>query len=337
VYLCCLRKTKQVAGRVWIVIVNYRTADLAVDCLHSIAAQIGELPKLHTVVVDNASGDGSVEKLMGVMNREGWHRWASLLPLDRNGGFAFGNNAGIREALRSTCHVAYVMLLNPDTIVHGGAIRALVDFMDAHQRVGIAGSRLESAEGAAECSAHTAFSPLGELESGARLGVLSRALHRYAVTPPMRETAHECDWVSGASLIIRREVVEEIGLLDEGYFLYFEEVDFCIRARKAGWKTWFVPESRVVHLEGASTGIRNIVRRRPQYWYDSRRRYFVKHFGMLGLILADALWAAGRTSLVLRRMLRLGSGGNLQDPKWFALDLLWGDLRSFFPQKNDRR
>ena len=111
-------------GHIWIVIVNYRTAVLTVDCLHSIAAQIAELPKLHTVVVDNASGDGSIEKLMGVFDREGWHGWASLLPLDRNGGFAFGNNAGIREALRSTRHVDYVMFLNPDTIVRGGAIRA---------------------------------------------------------------------------------------------------------------------------------------------------------------------------------------------------------------------
>jgi GT2 family glycosyltransferase len=179
------------------------------------------------------------------------------------------------------------MFLNPDTIVRGGAIRALVDFMDSHQRVGIAGSRLENAEGAAECSAHIAPSPLGELESGARLGILSRALHRYTVSPPMREAAHQCDWVSGASLIVRRKVFEEIGALDEGYFLYFEEVDFCLRAQKAGWRIWFVPESRVVHLEGASTGIRNIVRRRPQYW-TTRRRYFVK-FRHARPILANAL------------------------------------------------
>ena len=317
------------ARSICIIIVNYRTADLAVDCLLSISAQFAELPELHVVVVDNASGDGSAEKLMEVVDRKAWHGWVSVLPLDRNGGFAFGNNAGIREALRSACHKDYIVLLNPDTIIHSGAIRVLLDFMDSHQCVGIAGSRLENAEGAVECSAHTAPSPLGELESSARWGILSGALRRYAVTPPMRETAHECDWVSGASLIIRREVIEQIGLMDEGYFLYFEEVDFCLRAQKAGWKIWFVPDSRVVHFEGASTGIRDTVRRRPQYWYASRRRYFVKHFGVPGLILADTLWATGRTSLALRRMLWLGSGGNAQDPKWFALDLLWGDLRTF--------
>lgn len=321
------------AGSVWIVIVNYRTADLAVDCLRSIAGQIAGLPNFHTVVVDNASGNGSVERLTRTIDREGWQGWVSALPLDRNGGFAFGNNAGIVKALRSTSRVDYVMLLNPDTIVRSGSIRALVDFMDAHQRVGIAGSRLENAEEGAECSAHNAFSPLGELESGARLGLLSRVLQRYAVSPPVQDAAHECDWVSGASLIVRREVFDEIGELDEGYFLYFEEVDFCLRAQKAGWKIWFVPDSRVVHFEGASTGIQDAVQRRPQYWYDSRRRYFVKHYGVLGLILADTLWAVGRTSLALRRMLRLGSGGNEQDPKWFAFDLLWGDLRSLLAGK----
>jgi N-acetylglucosaminyl-diphospho-decaprenol L-rhamnosyltransferase len=90
---------------------------------------------------------------------------------------------------------------------------------------------------------------------------------------------------------------------------------------------WHVPRSRVMHAEGASTGIRR-PGRRPPYWYASRRRYFVKHFGVPGLLLADALWAAGRASLVLRRRLGLGRGGSDGSPQWFALDLLWGDLKS---------
>jgi len=209
-----------------------------------------------------------------------------------------------------------------------GAIRALVDFMEAHPRVGIAGSRIEDVAGTVECSAHNAPSPLGELESSARLGVLTRALGHRAVSPPVQEMAHECEWVSGASLMVRRQVFDRIGLLDEGYFLYFEEADFCQRARKAGWEVWFVPGSRVIHLEGASTGIRSMEHRRPGFWYDSRRRFFIKHFGISGLVFADALWALGRASLLLRRLLRLGYGGMNQDPKWLAFDLLWGDLLS---------
>jgi GT2 family glycosyltransferase len=318
------------ATTVWIVIVNYRTSGLAVDCLRSVAPQIADLGAAKVVVVDNASDDGSVARLRETIVSQGWEDWASVIPAERNGGFAYGNNLGIRLALRQRDRPDYLLLLNPDTIVRPGAIRALVDFMNGHPGAGIAGSRLENANGGAERSAHTAPSPLGELESGARLGVLSRALHRYGVAPPARDAAHECDWVSGASLIVRRKVIEDIGLLDEGFFLYFEEVDFCTRARKAGWQVWFVPESCVVHLEGASTGIQKVARRRPQYWYDSRRRYFTKHFGVAGLVLADVLWAAGRATLTLRRALGLGSGGPVQDPKWFAFDLLWGDFRSLF-------
>lgn len=320
-------------GPVWIVIVNYRTAALVVDCLRSIAAQRAELPGLRVVVADNASADGSVEKLTDAIAREGWHPWVAVRALDRNGGFAFGNNVGVGEALRALPPVDYVLLLNPDTVVQPGAIRALVEFMDAHPRAGIAGSRLEDAEGAAQCSAHVAPSPLGELLSGARLRLLSRVLRRYDVSPPVQAAAHACGWVSGASLMVRRRVFGDIGLLDEGYFLYFEEVDFCARARAAGWEVWFVPQSRVIHFEGASTGIQDTRARRPPYWYQSRRRYFVKHFGVLGLLAADACWATGRASFALRRRLGLASAGRQDEPRGYARDLLWGDLCSLFSGK----
>ncbi|MDB5809265.1 MAG: hypothetical protein JWN94_1387 [Betaproteobacteria bacterium] len=323
-----MRDMNPAAARLWIVVVNYRTAALAIDCLHSIAAELPAFAHLHTVVVDNASNDGSVEALRAAIEANQWQVWASVIASERNGGFAYGNNVGIKHALNAAERPDYVMLLNPDTIVRPGALRALVDFMDSHSRAGIAGSLLENGDGTTDCSAHNAFTPLGELVAGANLGALSRALDRYAVSPPTQKIAHRCDWISGASLMVRSKVFAEIGLLDDNYFLYFEEADFCLRTRQAGWEIWFVPESRVVHLEGAATGIREVVRRRPRYWYESRRRYFIKHFGLSGLLRADALWAIGRTSLAVRRALRLGRGGAGQDPKWYALDLLWGDLRS---------
>lgn len=322
-------KEAEASMAVWVVIVNYRTAGLAVDCLRSIAGE----PGVHAIVVDNASGDGSVDRLTSAIAREGWQGWASLLPLDRNGGFASGSNAGMRAAFRSPGQVDYVMLLNPDTVVRPGAIRALLDFMHAHPRAGIAGSRLENAAGTAEYAAHSAPSPIGELVSGARLGILSRMLQRYAVTQPAPGAAHECEWVSGASFVVRRQVLEQVGFLDEGFFLYFEEMDFCRRAREAGWQVWWVPQSRVMHLEGAATGIRDTAQRRPQYWYRSRQRYFVKHFGVPGLLAADACWAAGRASFVLRRTLGLASPRETLEPRGFARDLLWGDLRSLFSSR----
>lgn len=320
----------KVAARLWIVIVNYRTAGLTIDCLHSLAAERARFRSVRTVIVDNASGDGSVERLVEAIERNGWQAWAMVIASDRNGGFAYGNNVGIKPALQASHLPDYVMLLNPDTVVHAGAIRALVEFMDAHPEAGIAGSLLENADGRPDCSAHNDFTPLGELLSGASLGILSRALTRYEVSPPVQDFAHRCNWISGASLMIRSTVFGKIGLLDDNYFLYFEEADFCLRTRKAGWEIWFVPESRVIHLEGAATGIRSVARRRPRYWYESRRRYFVKHHGVFGLILADALWAIGRGTRALRRLLGLGGSRAGPDPKWYARDLLGGDLRAFF-------
>lgn len=309
---------------VWIIIVNYRTAGLVVDCLRALVVQATDLRGGRVVIVDNDSRDGSVEVLDATINREGWSEWAVVIPLDRNGGFAYGNNAGIREALLSRHRVDYIMLLNPDTIPRPGAVRALVAFMDSHPRAGIAGSLLENPDGGLENSAHRIHSPLSELDSGARLGLLSRLLRRYVVWSAPSIEAHQCDWVSGASLIIRREVIDRLGMMDDGYFLYFEEADYCWRAKQTGWEIWYVPESRVMHLEGASTGIHAASKRRARYWYDSRRRFFVKHHGISGLILADLLWFIGRVSYLLRCLLRLGA--RAQDPKWFMFDLLWGDL-----------
>src|SRR5277367_5597369 len=100
------------------------------------------------------------------------------------------------------------------------------------------------------------------------------------VAPEPRAAAHRTDWVNGASMMVRREVFDSIGLMDEKFFLYYEETDFCLRALEAGWPTWTVPSSRVVHLEGQSTGATGAIAKRkrvPKYWFDSRRRYFRKH------------------------------------------------------------
>ncbi|NWG87687.1 MAG: glycosyltransferase family 2 protein [Hydrogenophilaceae bacterium] len=314
----------------WIVIVNFRTADLVVDCLRSLAPQVDDLGGGRVVVVDNASGDRSVETISDAIEQQRWSVWAGIVPLDHNGGFAFGNNAGIRLAMSEPNPPDYVMLLNPDTVTRPEAIRALVRFMDAHPEAGIAGSLLETAEGGVDCSAHRVHSPLSELDGGARLGVLSRLLRQHVVSPPIPAQAHRCDWVSGASMIVRRSVIEKIGLMDDGYFLYYEEVDYCLRAKQAGWEVWYAPQSRVLHLEGAATGIKAAARRRAAYWYDSRRRFFIKHYGIAGLLLADLLWALGRVSLLLRSGLGLGGKGIERDPIRYMPDLIGGDLRAIF-------
>jgi GT2 family glycosyltransferase len=283
-------------SRLLVVILNYRTPQLTIACLRSLVDEVRSLPGTHVVVVDNASGDGSAAQIQGAIATESWDDWVSLLPLEHNGGYAFGNNAAIRLGLESTNSPPYFLILNPDTIVRAGALKALVNFMDEQPDVGIAGSRLEDPDGTPQRSAfrfHTIFS---ELDSGLRLGVITKLLSRWVVAPAVREDTYQTDWVSGASMIVRREVFASVGLLDEKYFLYFEEVDFCLQANKAGWSCWYVPASRVVHLVGQSTGVNNPnqrPKRLPKYWFDSRRRYFIKNHGWLYAALADATWVFG--------------------------------------------
>jgi GT2 family glycosyltransferase len=180
----------------------------------------------------------------------------------------------------------------------------LVDFLLGHPEAGIVGCRLLKPEGAAEWSAFRFPSVLGELENGMRRGIVSKLLARWVVSPPAPSVASPCDWVSGASLLVRRAVFQAVGLLDENYFMYFEEVDFCLRARRAGWTCWYVPEAEVLHLAGQSSGVTGKqaqARRRPGYWFRARRYYFRKHFGPARAFLADLAWSLGFFSFRIRQ------------------------------------
>lgn len=309
-----------------VVIVNYRTPGLVVDCLRSLVPEVSAEPDLRAEVVDNASGDDSVRVIGDAIRREGWS-WATLRPLDHNGGFAFGNNAAVRDVLTSRNAPRYIWLLNPDTVVRRGAGTALIDFLEAHPDVGVAGGRLEYPDGGAQTSAFHFPSLMSEVEDSVRLGIVSRILAPYRVPRLPRDEAHRTDWVNGASLLVRREVFETVGLMDEGYFLYFEETDFCKRVRGAGWPIWHVPASRVIHLEGQSTGVTGSnmsKKRRPRYWFDSRARYFRKHHGATYTLFADLIFMTGFAIWRLHRRLR---GKADPDPPGMLADFVWHALR----------
>jgi N-acetylglucosaminyl-diphospho-decaprenol L-rhamnosyltransferase len=194
-----------------------------------------------------------------------------------------------------------VLLLNADTLVEDGALEALVGFMDAHPRAGIAGSMLLSPEREVQASPFRFHGIVNEFDRAFRLGIVSRALSRWAVVPPTPASATRVDWVSGASVILRRAMLDQIGLLDDGLYTYFDDIDICLRARRAGWETWFVPESRIVHLESASTGIARAAKRRPGYWFEARRRFYLKNHGPLYAALVDAAFIVGFAAWRLRR------------------------------------
>lgn len=298
---------KETASSLLIVIVNYRTPQLTIDCLNSLFPEIQSLASTQAIIVDNYSGDRSVEQIQEAIDTQNWHNWVSIIASNHNGGFAFGNNLAIRSILESESPPAYVLLLNPDTIVLSGAIKSLIDFMEQHPKVGIAGSRLESLDGSIQHSAFRFHSIWSELDRGLQLGIVTKLLSKWVVAFTIPTTQCQIDWVSGASFLIRQEVFESVGLMDEEYFMYYEEVDFCLQAKRMGWSCWYVPESRVIHLVGQSSGVdqpNTTPKRLPQYWFNSRRRYFIKNHGWWYAAVADLFWLSGFISWKIRSILQ---------------------------------
>lgn len=277
-----------------VVVVNYRTGPLVIDCLRSLVGEVAQVPDLRVVVVDNASGDGSVERIERTIADAGW-TWASVVASAANLGFGAGNNLAIRQSLSCGDAPDLFWLLNPDTRVEPGAAAALIRFAASTPRAGVIGTRLLLEDGSAWPYAFRFPTILSEVERGARLSIISRLLRGHAVARRMGEIAEQVDWVSGASCVLRRDLVEEIGLFDENFFLYYEETDLMLRARRAGWQCWYAPEATVLHLAGQSTkvtGSAATARRIPGYWFQSRQRYFRKSHGLVYAAVADFAWAA---------------------------------------------
>ena len=306
-----------------IVIVNYRSAELAIDCLQSLELEVCSHPGAHVAIVENASGDDQFRRLRAEIDCQGWRGWVSLIAAERNGGFAAGNNLAIRSALAWTRPPSMFWLLNPDTVVRPGALMALTRFLETNPTVGLAGSRLEYPDGTAQISAFRFPSILGELDGGLRFRPISRLLKDKAMFQPVADQAHSTDWVAGASLMIRREVFDQVGTLDERFFMYYEEVDFCRRAHSQGWACWYVPESRVVHLIGQSsevTSAKGLGKRRPRYWFEARQRYFLTHHGRARTFALNVVHIAAFACYRLRRRIQ-------RKPDWDPKLLLWDLLR----------
>ncbi len=274
-----------------IIIVTYKTAVLAVESLRSVAVERAREPRLNVrvVVVDNASGDSPIVAAAIEANR--WGSWVSLVTAHSNGGFAYGNNVGVDRAYIDGIP-DYIYLLNPDAQVRRGALSRLIDFLEAHPAVGIAGSSFENPDGSDWPIAFRFPSLLSELESGLRLRPATWLLARWTIARKMEPITQPVDWICGASMMIRQAVFAAVGGLDENYFLYFEETDFCRRSLRAGFSTWYVPESRVMHIMGQSTKVTDPKRpleRLPTYWFDSRRRYFLLTFGLGRTMIIDVV------------------------------------------------
>lgn len=285
-------------------IVNYRTAELTVRALTALLREMDGVPSARAVVVDNDSGDGSFERIAAAVREAGVGERVSVVASGRNGGFGSGVNCGIRPALTSGDPPDSFYLLNSDAFPDAGALRELVAFQDAHPEAAIVGSYIHGTDGTPHVTAFRFPTWQGELAGNLRLGFLEPWLGRYVISLAIPTVPTRVDWLAGASMLIRRDVLERIGLFDEGFFLYCEETDFCRRAADAGYQTWYVPSSSVAHVGSASTGLQDMSKPRAPYWFESRRRYFLRHHGRRYLRAANVAWVLSFLLWRLRRRLR---------------------------------
>jgi N-acetylglucosaminyl-diphospho-decaprenol L-rhamnosyltransferase len=285
---------------VTVIIVSYKSAKLTIEALRSLVAE-RSTPGLHVraVVVDNASGD--MPEIAEAVQLFDWTSWVTLVLSPINGGFAYGNNLGIVHACASGTPT-YVFLLNPDTQVRPGGIGSLIRFLEANPKVGIAGCSFEGADGSDWPFAFRFPSLVSELTQGLDFGLVTRLLQSRTALRAMTRSEEQVDWISGAAVMIRPKVLEAIGGLDENYFLCFEETDFCRRARSAGFATWYVPESRVMHIGGFSTNPNN--QRMPSHWFESRRRYFAVTFGIPHAMAIDIVAVVAHLLGSLKRIVQ---------------------------------
>lgn len=304
--------------KVLAILLNWRTADMTTRALEALVREVRSLPTAREgartarhsgkiVVVDNDSQDGSFEKLSAAVKERGWGDVAEVVDSGFNGGYGFGNNVGLRRGLASKERFDAFYLLNSDAFPDQGSLGTLVDFLADDPRAGIVGSRINGLDGSGQQSCFRFPNIWNEVDRAAKLGVLSQAIADKTVVIPLPDVVTEVDWVAGASMLIRREVLEQIGLFDETYFLYYEETDLCLRAKRAGWNVVYVPTATVKHIGGASTGVTShkvVPKPMPKYVFESRRHYFLKNFGRPTLWAANAAYAVAGATFRVRRLVQ---------------------------------
>lgn len=301
--------------RLAIVIVNYKTPDLVEDALASLEAELDPGVDI-ALVVDNKSGDGSADCIEAAIEKRGWKDWARLIRAETNSGFSAGNNLGI-QAVKAQ----FYLLMNSDTYVRPGAIAKLLAAAAEHPEAGLISPRLEWPNGDSQISCFRYQSPASELINSAGTGPITKSLLRYNVPIPVSDEPSWPGWTSFACVMIRRQVIESQGQMDENYFMYFEDVDYCRRAVANGWRVLNWPDAHVVHLRGGTSPVKaamSLRKRPPAYYYASRSLYFAKFYGRAGVWAANACWILGRSIAGLRELV-----GNKQP---HACERAWLDI-----------
>lgn len=265
-----------------IIVLNYNTRELTLQCLASFAPALNRRG-WQIIVVDNGSSDGSVEAV------QAQSPFAEIVRSKRNLGFAGGNNLGLQQAGGQV-----VFLMNSDVLAAADTLQALAYQFEAQPAVGAISAGLRTINGEAQAFAYGDDPTLTYLlRRGSRALLRRGPLHRWDVDQPI-----ETKWVSGACVAVRREVIQQVGLLDERFQLYFEDNDWCLRMRQAGWKVIYEPRFTVTHLGGQSQPKRRVAN---QLYYRSMIKFYAKHYGVFKTLLLKCLLAPYQLLIATRR------------------------------------
>jgi len=296
-----------------IVIINYKTPQLVIDCLNSLLAELSDL-NAKVMVIDNASNDNSAELIQYWIEQQKAAEQVELIVSTENTGFSGGNNQGIRHI-----EADYYLLLNSDTLVRKGAINLLLEAVQKDETVGLVSPRLEWPDATPQESCFRFHSPISELISSATTGLITQLFQSFNVPYAVSEKAALYDWTSFACVLVKSAVFKDIGLMDDGYFMYYEDVAYAYHAQQAGWKVLNVPDAHVVHLRGGSSPVKSqtkLRKRLPRYYYESRTRFFYQTYGVVGLFTANLFWTLGWGISSVRRLLSPKFAPNISKSQW---------------------
>jgi GT2 family glycosyltransferase len=265
--------------RIAVVIVSYGTSRLVLTGLPALLKELDGFGAHHVFVVDNLSPDGDGARLEAGLAAFGAQDRVTFLASPINGGFAAGNNLAFAEIRRLDWTPTAVLLLNPDAELRPGAIREMLAVMHAQPAAGFVGPRLENPDGTSWVGAFNFPTFATEVSSALGIDLIAR---RHPTVIPDTDAPTRADWVTGTATLIRWEALVALGDMDDGYFLYYEEVDYMLQGHRLGWESWHAPAALVLHEAGAATGIKNgavKAGRMPGYWFLSWTRYFAKNHG----------------------------------------------------------
>ncbi len=284
-------------ARIVVSIINYKTAELTIQCTQSVLDSMEDIDG-HVVIVDNKSDDGSVEKISQWVDENGHSNHVHLVKSPVNSGFSGGHNQGI-----GAMAAEYYLVLNSDAVLKPGFIRKMLNHADSEPDFGLYAPRIDYDDGEQQISCFRFISPASEVIRGAESGPVTRLLFKHNVALEMPPAPDQIEWASFACILLRAEMITQVGAMDEGYFLYFEDVEYCWRARQAGWHIRYVPDAHAIHFRGGSGPVKSLAvakKRLPAYYYASRTRVLFQMYGTGGLLLANLGWLVGRTIAAMR-------------------------------------